>query len=96
MSIVSTKIFTESDNYVANRTPHYSDEFVSSIFCDIYRAKNTLVIKKHVNHIEYFYDEVTNEFYLIKHDKQQNINRKIRISHYRFYNLLHEKLVKLV
>jgi hypothetical protein len=96
MSIVSIKIFNESDNYVSNREPHFDDNFVWSIFNDIHRAKDNLVVKKGVNNIEYFYDKFNDEFYLIKHDKQQNINRKIRISHYKFYDLLYGKLIKFV
>lgn len=30
MSIVSVKIFNELDNYVANREPHFDDNFVCS------------------------------------------------------------------
>lgn len=96
MSIVSIKIFVESDNYVANREAHFDDNFVCSIFNNIHRCKHNLVIKKHVNHIEYFYDKFNDEFYLIKYDKSQNINRKIRISHYKFYDLLYGKLIKFV
>lgn len=96
MSVVSIKIYNESDNYVANREPHFDDNFVKSIFCNIYRSKNNLVVKKDVNHIEYFYDKFNDEFYLIKYDKQQNINRKIRINHYKFYDLLYGKLIKNV
>ena len=96
MSIVSVKIFNESDNYVANREAHLDDNFVSSIFNNIHRCKNNLVVKKGVNNIEYFYDNFNDEFYLIKYDELQNINRKIRISHYKFYDLLYEKLIKNV
>lgn len=95
MSIVSIKIYNESDNYVANREAHFDDNFVKSIFCNIYRSKNNLVVKKSVKHIEYFYDKFNDEFYLIKYDKIQDINRKIRISHYKFYDLLYGKLIKL-
>ena len=96
MSIVSVKIFNESDNYVANREPHFDDNFVCSIFNNIHRCKTNLVVKKGVNHIEYFYDKFNDEFYLIKYDKSQKINRKIRISHYKFYGLLYEKLINLL
>lgn len=45
MSIVSVKIFNESDNYVANREAHFGDNF-----CELY---NDLVVKKGVKFVEH-------------------------------------------
>lgn len=93
---VVSKIYTEEDQYVSNRLPHCDDEFVRSIFCDINRCKNNIRIKKNVNNIEYYYDKDFDEFYLIKFDKHQNLNRKIQIKQYYFYGSLYEKLIKNV
>lgn len=92
--IIFSRIYTEDDQYVSNRLPHCDDLYVSSIFCDINRCKNNIRIKKNVNNIEYYYDKDFDEFYLIKFDKHQNINRKIQIKQYHFYNCLYEKLIK--
>lgn len=93
MNHISVKIYTDKDNYVSNRIPHFDNSFVSSIFNNIHRSKNTIITKKNVKHIEYYYDLMDDEFYLIKYDKLQNINRKIRISHYGFYKTLYNNLV---
>lgn len=95
MSLVNIKIYKQEDNYVQNREPHNNTEFVKTIFCDVYRSKN-VKIKKNINRIEYYYDSNFDEFYLIKFDNTQNINRKIRISHYKFYEILYKNLIKYV
>lgn len=92
--MISSNIFTK-DDFILIRQPHVNDDYISKIYCDIYRSNNVKV-KKNITHIDYYYDKYMNEFYLLSYDKTQKINRPIKISQYKFYPILYQNLIKFV
>lgn len=91
-------VFTvDSDNEIVKslkinpRQPHVDFNYVKSIICDVDRCRY-VYYKVGVNEVNYYYDEITGLYYLIKYDKLQKIYRLIDISQFKFYKELVKQL----
>ena len=96
MSIIN--VFTvDSDNEIVKslkdnpRQPHVDFNYVKSIMCNVDRSRH-VCYKVGVDEVNYYYDEITGLYYLIKYDKLQNIYRLIDISQFKFYKELVKQL----
>ena len=73
------------------RQPHVDFNYIKSIIRNVERCRD-VYYKVDVDEVNYYYDDVTGLYYLIKYDKQQKIYRLIDISQFRFYNELLKQL----
>jgi hypothetical protein len=73
------------------RQPHVDFNYVKSIIRNVERCRY-VYYKVGVDEVNYYYDDVTGLYYLIKYDKHQKIYRLIDISQFRFYNELVKQL----